>query len=346
MLNEIKNKIEKELFRYAYNLDKLYSFPKISALLLNHIKNFTLRKGKRLRPVLFMIGYLGFAKKQVPGLYKSALSFELLHDFFLVHDDIIDKSYLRRGKLSLHKLLDNYLGRYKNIKFSGEDLAILIGDIIYALSLDAFLSIKEQPERKAAALKKFIEAAIYTACGEFVELVSGLKDIDKITKNDIYKIYDLKTAYYSFVYPLTIGATLAGASKKQIMKLTRYGLYLGRAFQIKDDILGIFGSEKVVGKSILSDLKEAKKTMLIWHVCYNSSRQNRLIIKKILSKKKIDKSDLLKVRKIIIETQTLDYAKKEIIALKKQAGSIIPSLRMRKDFKDLLNAFSEEILAV
>ncbi|MBU1122538.1 MAG: polyprenyl synthetase family protein, partial [Candidatus Omnitrophica bacterium] len=253
MFLKLKNLIDKELVRFIDKADKTYSLSHISPLLFNTIKDFVLRDGKRLRPILFVIGYQGFANKPATNLYKSAISIELLHAFLLVHDDIIDKSATRRGKPSMHKMLDTYLQKYKHRKFSGQDLAIVAADIIYAMSIEAFLTIKEDAAQKEAALKKLIEATIYTGSGEFIELLLSLKKLNNISKSDIYKVYDYKTAYYTFASPLAIGAILAGAGKNQITKLINYGIYLGRAFQINDDILGMFSAESKTGKSSFTD---------------------------------------------------------------------------------------------
>jgi len=344
MFLKIKNKIERELNHYILSIDKLYSLSKISPVLFKNIKDFISRKGKRIRPILFIVGYLGFAKKTAPGLYRSAISLELLHDFLLVHDDIIDKSATRRGKPSMHEMLNKYLARYKNIKFSGQDLSIVIGDVLYALSLHAFLTIKERPDRKEAALKRFIDAAMYTGGGEFIELLSGLKSIDKITKPDIYKIYDYKTANYTFASPLVIGAILAGAEQTQIDRLFKYGIYLGRAFQIKDDILGMFSDERKIGKSTLTDLQESKKTILVWYAYQNCNKKNQLSIKSILSKKNVDKSDLLEMRKLAVASGALGYAKGEISSFIKRAQKLSVSSKMHPQYKHMLFGYTSEIL--
>lgn len=345
MFLEIKNRVESELSRYILSIDRLYSLNKISPILFKHIKDFVSGDGKRIRPILFIIGYLGFAKKVAPGLYRSALSLELLHDFMLVHDDIIDKSQTRRGRPSMHAALNQYLAGYKGtIKFNGQDLSIVAGDVMYAMAIHAFLSVKEDMQRKETALKKLIEAVIYTGSGEFIELLYGVKNIEEISKADIYKIYDLKTANYTFASPLSIGAILAGAKKDQIEKLFNYGIYLGRAFQIKDDILGIFGSEDEIGKSNLTDLQEAKKTILIWYAYNNSTKENKSTIKSILSKAKVDKRDLLKMRKIITKSGALDYAQKEIARLLKKAQTINASSKMYPPYKNFLYNYSLKIL--
>jgi geranylgeranyl diphosphate synthase, type I len=344
MLNEIKKRIEKEAMLYIRDLDRLYSLQKLSPVLFRHIKDFLVTDGKRIRPLLFIISYLGFSKKPASesGLYRSALSFELLHDFALVHDDIIDKSEVRRGKPSMHNMLNRHLAKYKNIKFNGQDLALILGDVMYIISIDAFLSINENRRRKEIALKKLIEAAIYTATGQFLELLSGTKIIGTITKEDLYKIYDLKTAYYSFASPLVIGAMLAGAKKKEIDRLFRYGMYLGRAFQIRDDILDMFGKKE----KDITDLRNAKRTILIWHAYNNSDKKRRLIIEKLLEKTVVADSDLSRIRGIITDSGTLDYAKAEISRLLNKAKTLNAASGMRKLYKNLLLRYHSEIITI
>jgi geranylgeranyl diphosphate synthase type I len=199
-------------------------------------------------------------------------------------------------------------------------------------------------ERKERALKKLIEATIYTGSGEFLELLSGIKDIERITPQDIYRIYDFKTAIYTFASPLSIGAILAGANKKQADILFQYGIYLGRAFQIKDDIIGMFGEELEIGKPNLTDIKEGKRTILTWYAYNNLNKEGKTRIKNILSKRNADKSDLLKMRRIISASGALDYAKKEIHACMNRALRLNASSKIRPQYKELLRDYSEELL--
>ncbi|MDO8663001.1 MAG: polyprenyl synthetase family protein [Candidatus Omnitrophota bacterium] len=344
MFLKIKKRIENELALYARGIDKTYPLKKLSPLLFKSIKEFILRDGKRIRPILFCIGYFGFSEKAPCGLYRSALSLELLHDFMLVHDDIIDKSDLRRGKPSMHALLNKYLKNEKNFKFSGEDLTIVVGDVIYALALDAFLAVKENPRRKERALRKLISAAVHTGSGEFIELLLGTKPIEKTTKNDIYKIYDHKTANYTFASPLAMGALLGGAKENQIKKLFDYGMHLGRAFQIKDDIIGTFSRSGQTGKSNLTDISEAKRTLLIWYAYNHSDKIRRLTIEKVFSGNSVGNKELLKIREIITDSGGLDYAKKEIKRLLDKAQGSIKSLKIRKESRGALMDFSQRIL--
>lgn len=346
MIVKIKSRIENEIPRYLQDLDKLYHISQASPLLFSSIGEYVSRPGKRIRPILFVLGYLGFKPKPVPGLYISALSLELLHDFLLIHDDIIDKSGTRRGKPSMHHLLETHIKKHAYKKFTGGDLAIVIGDVIYAMSNYAFLAIQENARRKETALKRLIEAALHTASGEFMELLCGIKDIESISKEEIYQIYDFKTADYTFAAPLSMGAILAGAKQSEVRKLSHYGILLGRAFQIKDDILGMFGQESKIGKSTLTDLQEAKRTSLIWYAYHHSHKKDRLRIAQALNKACVRKTDLLKVRKIILESGSLDHAKKEISQLTNNANKIISSVTMSPRYKRILNEYILSILKI
>lgn len=334
MLNKIKNRVERELVIYLRSLNKTYSFDALSPALFRHIKGSLLQKGKRIRPSFFVIGYLGFSKKEASGLYTSALSMEFLHNFVLIHDDIIDSSSIRRGAPSAHKMLSEYIAKYKDLKATGEGLAMILGDVMYALGISAFLTLAEDAGRKERALKKLIDAAVYTGAGEFLELMSGTENIDSITKEDIYKIYDLKTGIYSFSTPLVVGAMLAGAKEEELNKLFRCGIYLGRAFQIKNDL----------SDSSLEDLRESKRTILVWYAYNNSDKKSKLALKKILAKKDPARSELLKVRKLMIESGAIDCVKKEMAAFVIKAKSVHADSGMRKAYKDIISDYSDSLI--
>ena len=314
--------------------------------MFENIRDYVLREGKRIRPILFIIGYLGFAKKPAAKLYKSALALEILHDFMLIHDDIIDKSATRRGKPSMHSKIDNYMQSKNATRFHGQDLALVIGDVLYALAIQAFLSIEENLQRKEKALQKFIEISIYTGTGEFNELINGMIDIGNLKKKDIYQIYDLKSAYYTFALPLTTGAILAGARQKQIERLNTYGIYLGRSFQIKDDIDDIYENDNSNDDVVPEDLKESKRTILMWLAYHHSKAKDKRILKRILSKEKICQSDILEMQRIIFRANTIDHAKDEIRSFMHEATQSISNTTMQVPYKHLLIEFSRNILSL
>jgi geranylgeranyl diphosphate synthase type I len=141
-----------------------------------------------------------------------------------------------------------------------------------------------------------------------------------------------------------MGATLAGAKPEQIKKLYSYGMLLGRAFQIKDDIIGTFGTVKEIGKSNLTDIKEAKRTLLVWYAFNHAGKKDKLRIKRIMENKVTKDAELIKMRSIITDTGALAYAQKQIKYLYTQALDQIQSLNMNQKYKQTLNNFSKKIL--
>lgn len=344
MLNEIKNKVDAELRAYAAGLEPAYGLHRISPLLSSHIREYVLRPGKRVRSCLFVAAYLGYARAPRPGLYRTALAFEMLHNFMLIHDDIIDRSALRRGAPSMHAQLDRYLTRYRNLKFTGSDLGIVVADCIYAMAIEAFLAVRENPKHKEAALRKFTEAAVFTGAGEFVEMLAGARPIGNIALRDIYAIYDLKTAYYTFCAPLVVGSILAGAPQSQISLLTGYGIDLGRAFQINDDILDMCAPESQTGKTSLTDIKESKKTLLIWHAYRNAGAKDRRMMQRIFDKPAPGRKDMEKIRSVVNATGSVAFGRGKIRSLVRHAASSVSRLTMKKPYKELLSNLPSRIL--
>ena len=244
----------------------------------------------------------------------------------------------------MHKMFRDHFRQFKKVKFSGEDLSIITGDIIYAIAIDAFGSIKELSTRKEKALTKFIRAAVYTGIGEFIELANSTTPLEATTRESIHKVYDYKTAYYTFSCPLSTGAILAGASPRQVNILDEYGMHLGRAFQINDDILGIFGDEAKTGKSSLTDLQEAKKTILIWYAYNNTSKKNQTIMSRLFTKENITQKDLSIMREILSSSGALNFAREEIAKLSAAATSLLKASKIKPVYKKEIKNFTEKFL--
>ncbi len=344
MLNKIKKNIDLELIKFIKKIDKKYNLSHISPLLHKSLINFLQRKGKRIRPLLFIMGYKGFSDKHPRNLCTSALAIELLHCFLLIHDDIIDNAAIRRGKPSMHILLNKSFDSKIRAESRGTPLALVIGDIIYALSIEAFTAIEESPKKKQQALLKFLESGFYTGCGEFIEIINSKKPISQISSKEIYKTYDLKTAYYTFSAPLITGAILAGANKAEIRKLSSFGKYCGRAFQIKDDMLGIFGNISQTGKSSITDIKENKKTLLIWHACKNADNADLARIQRIFKKTEINNSDIIYMRKLLNKTGSLNYCLKQIENLSQKAVKSLAKSNLKNTYKKELIKYCCQLL--
>ncbi len=338
MIEEIKKKIDASLEDFMDQVKQDYKLQMVNPVLYESIREFSLRKGKRIRPLLLILSYKGYCPpgKRVPAsLFYASTCIELLHNFMLIHDDIIDRSNLRRGKPTLHKILGKII-RTNNREKLGYDLGIVAGDIVYALAIDAFLSVQEAPRRKEAALKYFIQTAAFTAMGEFIDTIHGMESPDKIKEKDVFLNYTLKTARYTFDCPLVVGAILAGAPEKDIRKLSDLGILIGQAFQIQDDIIGIFDSQKNIGKSILSDLEESKKTILVCHAYEQLGSGKKKIFLKYFNKPHKTYQDLIAIRKIFINSGSLQYSLEQIQLRLEKTLVLLESLTMKKQYRRII----------
>ncbi|MDP2933052.1 MAG: polyprenyl synthetase family protein, partial [bacterium] len=294
MIDQYVKKINAGLKEVMEDAKKRYHLGLISDLVFRQAQEFILRKGKRIRPLLFILSYKGYTKRKSHSdrnLFRSGASIELLHDYMLIHDDVIDASELRRSKPTLHKVFDKKIGLVNNQNI-GPQLAIVTGDIIFALAIEAFLAVDEDMQRKEKALRKLVETAAYTGAGEFIDVVFGRKKINELTEKDIMLNYTLKTAKYTFECPLLMGAILAGAKESELKKLSKLGISAGQAFQIFDDLLDLFAAEKTIGKPVLTDLSESKKTWLVFKAYRNLDPKGRAVFMIIFEKKKKTLADL------------------------------------------------------
>ena len=338
MLRKFRNEIDRSLASFLTKVRVEYKLRLVNPILYDSIREFSLRKGKRIRPLLLILAYLGYSRgntKPPQSLFNASTCIEFLHNFMLIHDDIIDCSDLRRGKPTLHRVLRRTI-KCANPDKLGVDLAIIAGDIVYALAIDAFLAIDEDPLRKERALKYFIQTAAFTAMGEFIDTVHGVDDIRNVKERDVFLNYSLKTARYTFDCPLVTGAILAGAPEKEIALLAEFGLLIGQAFQIQDDVIGIYETEKNIGKSILSDLMEGKKTILVAHAYGHLRGMARKEFLRIFAKPKKTFSDLADVRKIFIASGSLEYALKAVRVRAIKADAILKRLTLRDKYRDLI----------
>jgi geranylgeranyl diphosphate synthase, type I len=280
---------------------------------LDEIKAFTLRGGKRIRPLLVMLGYKACGGRNEKAIANAALAVELMESFLLIHDDIIDRDAFRRGGPALHKAFESKFNGQKTIAgHYGISAAIISGDIVSIMGSEALISSDFPLREKLKAVEKFNQVVISTCYGQMLDMDSETEqDISNIRAEDVLAIHKMKTAVYTLEGPLHIGALLAGAGEKQLKALSEYAIPLGIAFQIQDDILGMFGDEKKTGKPVGSDLMEGKKTLLILKALEKADKEQRDIVLSCLGNRKISEKQIQEVRAIIVSTSSLDYSRSQ-----------------------------------
>lgn len=236
-------------------------------------RDLTMRGGKRFRAALLVAAYAGVAPRAAaaPAL-EAAMALELLQSYLLVQDDWMDGDPVRRGGPSAHAALSRVFGN----EHMGACSAILAGDLTWGLAVRALTGARVKAERKLRALDLFCAVHQDVIAGQQIDLLGRSEDIEAM--------HALKTGSYTVRGPLVIGATLAGGSKRAIVALGRYAAPLGVAFQLRDDLLGAFGSEAQTGKREGSDLRGGKRTAVLAAALPRLSPEDRQLIDRVLGK--------------------------------------------------------------
>ncbi len=222
--------------------------------------------GKMLRPALVLGVHEQLGGARSEAAVNVAVAFELLHSAFLLHDDVIDRDLVRRGQRNLAgQRLDEGiaagLGTADSERWA-QASAILAGDLLIhdAQSLIARLTT---PDHIRLELLSLLDDAVFaTAAGELADVALSVGAIKPVL-DDVLAMTTWKTAPYSFAAPLRAGAVLAEATPQLGTVLARFGALVGMAFQLRDDVLGIFGDEAVTGKSVVGDAREGKMTAMM-----------------------------------------------------------------------------------
>jgi geranylgeranyl diphosphate synthase type II len=277
--------------------------------------NYILRGGgKRIRPFLVLVSAkaVGADFKKV---YNAALAVEILHNFTLVHDDIMDNSATRRGRPTLH-IRNNV------------DTAILAGDIMAALAYEAIL--KDCGDDAKNVLSIFTKAIIEICEGQgYDKEFETQKSVSiKKYKTMIYK----KTAALLEMCCL-IGASLGKGTPKEIKALGNYGKYLGIAFQIQDDLLDIIADEKELGKPVGGDLAEGKKTYLFLKALEKASGKDKNMLLKVIKNKGVDRKEIKDYKALYEKLGVLEDAKKEIKSYTSKAVASLGVLKSKNEIE-------------
>jgi geranylgeranyl diphosphate synthase type I len=269
---------------------------------------------------------------------------ELIHFFLLIHDDVIDRDIKRHGGNTInftYQKLAKRIFPQKESEHFGNSMAIVIGDMVNALGNRVIYSSGFDSDLVVKALKKLQDITSYTVIGQMED--TYLQNKGKALEKEVLKMYEYKTARYTFEGPLQLGAILGGADNNTLDKLAQFSVPLGIAFQVRDDILGIFGSGRKTGKPIGSDIEEGKQTILLVKALEKADKKQIQKIKKILGKKNLNKQELESFQKIILETGALEYANKLISDKIKESKEIMKGINLNSESKKMFLSLADYI---
>lgn len=302
--------------------------------------------GKRIRGSLVKLGYECFKKGDEKKILPVSAAIEITHGALLVHDDIIDSSEFRHNQPTVHKQYEKEFRQKKYSKKSafhyGKSMGIVIGITGYYEAISLLAKTQFPCQSKLAAVEELGRFMVETGYGEALDIDLACRQ--EIEEKDVLAIHALKTAQYTIVGPLKIGALLAGAKRSQLKKFEDYGVSVGIAFQLQDDVLGIFGSEKELGKPAGDDLKEGKNTLLYTRAMEKGSLSQRKKLKNLWGNKKATLKDVEKARKIIRETGSLEYSQELARKLVSKGKRTIPQLTKDKDLQEVFSLLADFVV--
>ncbi len=271
------------------------------------LEEYIARPGKRIRGALVASLYddLTGTELNEVGL-RAAAALEVIQAHLLMIDDVMDESPTRRGQPALHRA---YQDSARVSLREAEMATILFADIAYAIANHAISQLDVPPQHVTRALGWLQADIITTNLGQFDDMSQS--PARQPTFDDIMRRYQQKTSYYSFVNPLTLGLSLAGKQDEGRAAAEAFGVPAGVAFQLGDDLLGMFGDPDQTGKSNLDDLREGKYTLLM-HCAYSvADDTGRMTLERLLGKADADAADLSEMQRLLESTGAVTHARQQ-----------------------------------
>jgi geranylgeranyl diphosphate synthase type I len=301
---------EKKILEYIHNHEMKYYFrpEDMSESILSYIT----RPAKRLRPsvLLMACGSLGGEEREVLAI-PAAVGVELFHTWTLVHDDLIDNDNLRRGQSTVHVAMSEKSKKTLGLddrlsKEYGRDISVLTGDMQHgwstALFVDCALNNHVDPVLILKIIK-YLQSYVLgnLVYGEVLDVQYGIRnwtDLPSVEEDQLVNILWLKTGVlyeFSGLAGAMIGKNTPDFEDEQVQSLKKFCSNCGIAFQLQDDVLGIVGDEKQLGKPVGSDIREGKKTVIVYESLKNANDTEKKEILSILGKKSASKEDIEKI---------------------------------------------------
>jgi geranylgeranyl diphosphate synthase type I len=320
-LSSVRSAVEEELSLFL-NREAAYlnSISTELSPVSDSLTSFLLDSGKRLRPLFAYAGFVAAGGSLDKPVVRAMAALELLQACALIHDDLMDGSDTRRGKPSIHRHfesihvqdeLDGFAPHY------GLSAAVLLGDLALVWSDQMLNSAGLTTEQFARVFPYYNEMRVELMAGQFLDIHEQTQKSTSVDRS--MKIARYKSGKYTVERPLHLGAAMTSAPAETFTALSAYGLPLGEAFQLRDDLLGVFGDPSVTGKPAGDDLREGKRTVLIAMTNDRQSESQREIARKYFGKPDLDAQGLAALQEIIESTGARKELEATIERLTEQA---------------------------
>ncbi|HET9658328.1 MAG TPA: polyprenyl synthetase family protein [Kineosporiaceae bacterium] len=342
-VEDLRSRVHKALDDFlARQADALERVSPECAPLIEAIADLV-RGGKRLRPAFCYWGWRGAAGPDDELIVHAAAAMELFQAAALIHDDVMDGSDTRRGMPSVHR---RFAARHAEAGWAGDDErfglagAVLAGDLCLVWSGELLAASGLDPQRLAAARIPFDRMRTELMAGQYLDMleqaVAGGRAQSPVDR--ARRVIRYKSAKYSVEEPLLIGGTLAGAGPELLATYSTYGLTLGEAFQLRDDVLGVFGDPEETGKPAGDDLREGKRTVLVAMTLQAADPDRRAEVQRLLGRPDLDTAGVDTLRGIIRDTGALDAVERLIADLVVRARQALHAGQVAEPARDVLDA--------
>lgn len=285
--------------------------------------------GKRLRPAFVYWGHRATGADHLDGVFGPAAAVELLHTFALIHDDVMDRSPERRGRPAVHEGLARthaHEGLGGDPGWFGIGGAILAGDLAFVWADQLLDAAALPPTSIERARQVFTDLRVEVMAGQYLDL--RLAGRESAGEEESLRVALLKSGRYTVTRPLQLGAAIGGGSVSLQENLRVYGDAAGLAFQLRDDVLGLFGDPAATGKGALSDLREGKRTVLMLRALHCARPVERRLLVEMLGDHELDEKAAARARQIVVDCGALDAVERllaEQQAVAQRALDVIPS---------------------
>jgi geranylgeranyl diphosphate synthase, type I len=313
--------------------------------LIDAVGQLATQGGKRLRPALVYYTYRACGGEVDGDVLPLALATELLHTYLLIHDDIMDHAEVRRGLPAAHvrfREAHREHGLHGDAEDFGRSVAILLGDLSQAWAVElAALSSTGRGSAAREIARGFAAMCQEVIGGQYLELLVAQRRA--ASEEELLRVLRLKSGRYTAERPIQLGALLAGAPQETLAGLLRYGAAVGEAFQLQDDLLGMFGDPETVGKPVDADLKEGKLTFLIHHARARANPEQRQDLEAALGDPDATQERTAAALRVIRETGARAAVSAMIEERLRSARSALAVLDLRHDGRLFLDGLIDSL---
>jgi geranylgeranyl diphosphate synthase type I len=339
----LRPRVDKALAAFlAEQRDRLISIDPLLAELSDALDEFVLGGGKRLRPAFAYWGYRGAGGTDSDHIIAAVAALELIQASVLMHDDLMDRSDTRRGVPSVHRRFER---RHADAGWQGgpagfgESAALLLGDLAMVWSDELLHSSGCGTAELERARPVFDVMRTEVAAGQYLDMLTQATADTSVERAG--KVARYKSAKYTVERPLLLGAALAGAPRHVQEAYSAFGMPLGEAFQLRDDILGVFGDPSETGKPAGDDLREGKRTYLVAAAFNAADELDRATLEAGLGNQDLNTAGVEKLRYIIRTTGALDATERRITELMDASLSSLAAADIEDEPRTVLHRLAE-----